>query len=250
MGSIPEILEQHMTNPDELKQIFTEASSAVLQAYRQGDKLVVLEATPDQLIDAINQFFIIQEKLGDKPNPNISLNRDNISLIGEQTINCLADLAYWAEQLSLPDEAALLEEIALSVTHWVIRQRGEIRSLEAIVNLLADKVNQTSDKKMLTALFHVIKDVIQHTAEDLKSDPEKSDPNRPWRMLNFNYAIVATRTMNRDLMVLAFDSLGQNLPEDCPGFFEEGLRQSEKPVYGPEIKTIMAEYFKKWTVLH
>jgi hypothetical protein len=69
-------------------------------------------------------------------------------------------------------------------------------------------------------------------------------------MLNFNFAIVATRTMNEELMRKAFDTLGRNLPEDCPQFFAEGLIQSEKTVYGPEIKTMMAEYFKKWATLH
>lgn len=239
-----------MTNHDELEKIFSEASSVVLNTWQENDKPELLETTPDELIDAVNQFFIIHEKLGNSPNPNISLNHDNISLIGEQTINCLADLAYWANELSLPDEAALLEEIALSVAHWVIRQKGDIRSLEAVVNLLANKADQTTDPALLTALFHVIKDVIHHTAAELKRDEDKTDPNRPWRMLNFNFAIVATRTMDRALMEQAFNSLGQYLPEDCPEFFEEGLKQSQKPVYGPEIKDIMAEYFRKWTVLH
>ncbi len=243
-------LADTMTNHEELKKIFSEASNVVRDTWQQQGKPPVLEATPDELIDTVDQFFIIHQKIGNSPNPNISLNRDNISLIGEQTINCLADLAYWAEELSLPDEAALLEEIALSVTHWVIRQKGEIRSLEAVGNLLANKANQTTDTALLTALFHVIKDVIRHTAEELKNDQDKSDPNRPWRMLNLNFAIVATRTLDRALMEQAFDSLGHYLPEDCPEFFEEGLKQSQKPSYGTDMQDIMTTYFRKWTVLH
>ncbi|MFA6903970.1 MAG: hypothetical protein WC236_12910 [Gallionellaceae bacterium] len=239
-----------MIPPDELKKIFTEAAAAVLHAFNSGNTQPPGDATPAQLIDAINQFFIIYEKLGSKHNENSLIKKDDISQIGDETINCLVELGNWAERLALYQEKAMLDEIALAATHWVIRHQGEIRSLEAIVNMLAAKANRTSDTDLLSALFHVMHDVIEQTTPELKSDPDKSDPARPWRMLNFNYAIVATRTMNKELMIKAFDNLGRNLPEDCPGFFEEGLKQSEKAVYGPEIKAMMAEYFKKWATLH
>ena len=73
-----------------------------------------------------------------------------------------------------------------------------------------------------------------------------------WRILNFNCAIVATRTQDAPLMHEAFDTLGRNLPEDedAPAFFEEGLKQSDKPVYGPLVKSLMQEYFARWTVRH
>jgi hypothetical protein len=239
-----------MTSPDDLKKIFTQASSAVLNAFDGSDTHTSGDATPAQLVEAINQFFIIYEKLGSKYSENSLIKKDNISQIGEETINCLIALGAWAERLNLPQEKSMFEEIAFSVAHWVIRHQGEIRSLEVIVNTLATKANRTSDTAILTSLFHVMNDVIEHTSPEQKNDLDKSDPARPWRMLNFNFAIVATRTLNKDLMIRAFDTLGRNLPEDCPQFFEEGLKQSEKEVYGPEIKTMMAEYFKKWATLH
>lgn len=239
-----------MTPSDDLKKIFTEASAAVLQAFNSSNTQASGDATPAQLIDAINQFFIIYEKLGSKHSENSLIKKTDISQIGDETINCLIELGTWAERFDLQHEKAMLDEIALAATHWVIRHQGEIRSLEAIVNMLAAKANRTSDTAVLSSLFHVMYDVIEHTSPELKSDPDKSDPSRPWRMFNFNFAIVATRTMNKDLMIKAFDTLGRNLPEDCPDFFEEGLKQSEKAVYGSEIKTIMAEYFKKWATLH
>lgn len=239
-----------MTTPDDLKKIFTQASSAVVHAFESNNTQAGGDATPSQLIKAMSQFFIIYEKLGSQFSENSLIKKDNISEIGEQTINCLIELGNWAERFNLQQEKSMLEEIAFSVAHWVIRHQGEIRSLEVIVNTLATKANRTSDTTVLTALFHVMNDVIEHTSPEQKSDLDKSDPARPWRMLNFNFAIVATRTLNKELMIKAFDILGRNLPEDCPQFFEEGLRQSEKEVYGPEIKLMMAEYFKKWATLH
>lgn len=238
-----------MKDPQQLKKIFNEASQSVLQAHQSSPQQNGLIAEPRELVDVINQYFNIQDKLEEQPHGQL-LNREEISQLGEQTINCLADLADWAILLELKQEALILEEIILNITHWIIRNRGEIRSIEAIVNLLADKANRTNDKSLLTSIFHVIADVIEHTAAEIKKDSDKADLHRPWRMLNFNYAIVATRIASREMMVKAFDSLGRNLPEECPGFFEEGLKQSVKPVYGPEVKEIMTEYFKKWTTLH
>jgi len=239
-----------MTIPNDLKSIFNQASGAVQIAFDNTSGLSGDSAPPSQLIDVINQFFIIYEKLGSQPGQNSLFSKDNISQIGDQAISCLIELGNWAERLNLLTEQAMLEEIALTAAHWVIKHQGEIRNLEVIVNLLAAKANQTSDKTILSALFHVINDVIDSAATEFKDDLDKSDPSRPWRMLNFNFAIVATRTGSKELMAKAFDTLGRNLPEDCPQFFEEGLRQSQKEVYGPEIKTIMVEYFKKWTTLH
>ena len=237
-----------MTKLIDLKKIFTEASDVILQAFESNDTQAGTEASPAQLIEVINQFFNIYEKLGHS-HSNL-INKDSVSQIGEKTINYLIELSAWAKRLNLDQESAMLDEIALEVAHWVIRHQGEILSLDAVVNILAAKANSTADKEILSSLFHVISDVMEHAPAAVKNDADKSDPNRPWRMLNFNFAIVATRTMNKDLMVRAFNTLGRNMPTDCPGFFEEGLKQSEKQIYGPEIKIIMAEYFKKWATLH
>lgn len=236
--------------PNEFEAAFYQASAAVELAFADTHTHAGESPTPTQLIDAVKRFIVIYEGTGTSEEQNHSFSKDSISEIGELTITCLVELSVWAEKLELIREKAILDELALAVAHWVIRQRGEIRNLEVIVNMLAAKANQTSDPAVLTALFHVMNDVIEFAAPDFKNDLDKSDPGRPWRMLNFNFAIVATRTMNKDLMARAFDTLGRNLPEDCPQFFEEGLRQSEKAVYNPEIKIMMAEYFKKWATLH
>ncbi len=236
--------------PSDLKAAFNRTSAVIDFTCSNNGIATSDSGALARLIEAVDQFFVIHEKLGDGPEQNQSFSKDSISQIGKQTISCLDELCEWATRLNLPKEKAILEEITLAIAHWVIKQRGEIRELEFIVNLLAAKANSTSDQSILTSLFHVINDVVEHASPELKSDPDKSNPSRPWRMLNFNCAIVATRSMNPELMRKAFDTLGRNLPEDCPQFFEEGLRQSEKNIYGPEIKTMMAEYLKKWATLH
>ncbi len=102
-----------MTPPDDLKKIFTEASAAVQQAFDSSNIQAGGVATPAQLIDAISQFFIIYEKLGNKHGENSLIKKSDISQIGGETINYLIELGSWAERLELNQEKAMLEEIAL-----------------------------------------------------------------------------------------------------------------------------------------
>ena len=51
-----------MTPPDDLKKNFIQASTVVAQAYDSNNTQSGGDATPAQLIEAINQFFIIYEK--------------------------------------------------------------------------------------------------------------------------------------------------------------------------------------------
>jgi hypothetical protein len=80
--------------------------------------------------------------------------------------------------------------------------------------------------------------------------PQADSPAQPWRILNFNCAIIATRTQQPELMNTAFDLLEQNLPLECAAFYEEGVRQAEKQVYAQHVRDIMRGRFAKWTTRH
>lgn len=242
--------QENMIAISEFKNIFNQASERIQNAFDGAGIQTGGQVTPPQLIEAMSQFFAIFEKLDSEHGESGIILEDDINQMSEHAIGILMDLSVWADRLKLPKEKTALEQVSLGVAHWAIRHQGEIRILEPIVNALAAKANLTTDKEALTSLFHVINDVIEHVSPGIKNDLEKSDPTRPWRILNFNFAIVATRTLNPELMAKAFDTLGRNLPEDCPTFFEEGLKQAEKPGFGPEIKAMMKEYFTKWTTRH
>jgi hypothetical protein len=239
-----------MAATSELKAVFDETAKSLQTAFDQAGIATGGQVTPAQLIDAVNQFLYVFDKLDREHGEKGLLPYDDASQLGDHAIGCLQDLAVWAERLRLPRQKQDLEKVALGTAHWVIRHEGELRTLEPIVNALAINANATEAREQLVALFHVLKDVIEHTAESVSSDLEQSDPTRPWRILNFNFAIVATRTQDKALMEKAFDTLGRNLPNDCPAFFEEGIRQAEKAGYGPDVKAMMQEYFSKWTTRH
>jgi hypothetical protein len=238
-----------MTELQEIQQLFSAAASAIELRFSEHSQLAG-EVTPGQLAEALNKLLFVFEKLDKEHGAFGPLAYDDPSDLGEHGINIAADLATWAERLDLPKAKIDVEKVAVGIALWVARHEGEIRALETIVNGFAANANNTTDETALRALFRAMQAVLEHTAPAIKSDLDKSNPGRPWRILNFNCAIVATRTQDAPLMHEAFDTLGRNLPEDAPAFFEEGLKQSDKPVYGPLVKSLMQEYFARWTVRH
>ncbi len=237
------------TDIQELQQRFSGAAQAIEKRYSEQATLAG-EVTPGQLAEAMTQLLRVFEKLDNENGQYGALPYDDPSDLGEHGINIAGDLATWSERLDLPEVKIELEKIAVGVALWVARHGGEIRSLETVVNGFAAIANSTQSEEALAVLYRAMQTVLEHTAPAIKNDLDKSNPGRPWRILNFNCAIVATRTQNAQLMHEAFDNLGRNLPEDASAFFEEGLKQSDKPVYGALVKSLMQEYFARWTVRH
>lgn len=239
-----------MSGSSDLKEFFARTASSIEREFEAVGVEAGGQVSPPQLIDAIGQILDVLERLDEQYGETGAILSDDPSQLGDYAIGFLSDLGVWVDRLNHRELRVDLDKVALGVAHWVIRHDGEIRTLEPVVNALAASANQTHETGTLEVLNRMMSEVIEHASATIKSDLEKSDPARPWRILNFNYAIVATRTQKRELMEKAFDTLSRNLPEDAPTFFEEGLKQAEKDVYGAEVKALMQEYFNKWTTRH
>ena len=72
---------------------------------------------------------------------------------------------------------------------------------------------------------------------------EKTDLDRPWRMLVINRALIATRTHDTELMKIAFDMLAENLPEEASRFFEEIVEQMHIVNYPDHVREVLQHYF-------
>jgi len=238
-----------MSELQEIQQLFSAAASAIETSYVQRSQQPD-EVSPMQLADALRKLFQVFEELDAKNGVTGALPYNDPSELGEHAILLAADLVHWAERLQLPQAKSDIEKIAVGIALWVARHGGEIRELETVVNGFAASANTTTADEALRALFRATKAVLEHAAPAIKADLDQANPGRPWRVLNFNFAIVATRIQDAQLMHEAFDTLSRNLPQDAPAFFEEGLKQSDKPVYGPVVKNLMQEYFARWTVRH
>jgi hypothetical protein len=229
---------------------FDAATEAVAAAFAASAVPPRTEVTPPLLADAIRQFFDVCAKFDRDHGQGGRLPYDDVNEIAANAINCISDLALWAARLGLDSEHHVIENAALEFARWAIRHDGELTTLEPVVNALAWRANTTHDPADLTVLFYVAREIAAHAAPQTRNGVDTAEVRHPWRILNFNVAIIATRTQNPELMDAAFDLLEQNLPGECAAFYEEGVRQAEKEVYGPHVRDIIRRRFAKWTTKH
>ncbi len=169
---------------------------------------------------------------------------DDASQLGDTGLGTFAELASRANALGLPHVQAELERVTVSIADWVARHQGKIGVLEPVVNGLALIANDSQDQAALGELADFMNHLANAVSDTLRSDTDKSNSGRPWRILNLNCAIVATRSHDVARMTQVFDQLVQRLPEDAAAFFREGMRQMEVIDYPPQVRAVMQHYFQ------
>jgi hypothetical protein len=88
--------------------------------------------------------------------------------------------------------------------------------------------------------------VIAHVAPRLAADLERSNPERPWRLLHANLAITAIRTEDARLMDFAFDALDRALPDERAAFYAEALARALGPRIAPAVREKLEERQRRW----
>jgi len=225
---------------------FAQATADIQAAFvARGERET--EVTPALLAAAVEQFLAVFDRLDDHPS---RADQHEVNALAEQALSCIADLAMWAERVGCGAHRHAVEALALEIALWSSRRGGEIRVLEPIVNALAYRANAMHSPGEMIPLYRLMQDIIGHVAPRTRGDPESADPAHPWRVINLNFAIVATRTQNPQLMNAAYDLLEQNLPADCTAFFAEGVRQAGKKVYGGHVRDLLLGRLTKWTTRH
>ncbi|AEK58608.1 MULTISPECIES: hypothetical protein [Acidithiobacillus] len=195
------------------------------------------QVTPPQLVDALRQLFLVLER--DVANWDPSLPEDEPERIGDLTIGLLLDLATWADRLGERPAKAAMEIVSVAVAAWLVQNGQPIHTLEPVVNGLAILANAEKDAEPLQSLARLMGAVAEAAATDFAADLESQDPQRPWRILLFNWAITATRAQDPEQMRTAFAALQRYLPADAPLFFQEGRQQVLQGDYTPEVRETM-----------
>lgn len=230
----------------ELPELLAHAAEPVLAAYEARKPRATDQVTPAQLTEALTQLFAIMIKLDREEGETGPILRDDVTQLGEYGLSLLGDLATWATQLDLKGARQEVEKLALAVADWVIRHESRIRTLEPVVNALALTANTLQDTAALGKLAGFMGRVVAAVDDVIKQDLEKSNPGRPWRLLQLNRGIVATRSHNPALMESAFDDLVKHLPEDAAVFFVEGMRQMEALDYPAPVREVMSRYHQAY----
>ena len=206
------------------------------------------EETPEQLLSAMEQAIDVMERADADAaarQGETVLSDGEITEIGEYALGLLEAIVARVENAS-GHQSRELTRLAIPISLWIARQGGHISKLELVVNSLAAWANELQDTLQIADLARVIREIIDATSDEIRRDLEQSNPMRPWRIINLNYGIVATRSHDPVLMDQAFAQLAENLPQDARAFFREGMQQMDIVGYPDEVRKVVERYDRLW----
>jgi hypothetical protein len=223
------------------------ATNEIREVYGAKPPATARAIAPDQVVEALEQFLTIAQRLDRGERETGPMLKDDVSRLGEYGLSMLSELITCADQLDLPGLRLPLDESTLAVADWIIRHDGELRTLEPIVNALAALANRTHARPELGELERFMGRVIQSTASTMRQNRDGAAAGQPWRLLHLNRGIVATRTHNPEVMEQAFDDIVRHLPDDAPVFFAEGMEQMVALNYPPQVRAVVTRFYERFT---
>ncbi len=169
-----------------------------------------------------------------------SINIEEISFESEKVLLCLEKLFFSTKELLERDY--LISLLALSLGYWTSSQKAKLHEIGLIVNSIASFANATQKPQRLKQLYKYSTAIIASADAAIKADSDKLDAVRPWRLLNFNHCIVATRSCDTKLIKMAYAQLLEYLPEEGDFFFQLALQRVQQDHYPSDIRLLVENY--------
>ena len=173
------------------------------------------------------------------------LEEKDISKIGQYTLDLLEGMVDYVQNKTDEQNRELIR-LSVPVSLWIARHGGKLSQIDMPVNSLAEYANEVVEPHMLADLTVVMREVLDACDDEIRRDVEQTNMMRPWRILNLNYGIVATRSHQPELIEQAYDALAKNLPQDARQFFKEGLQQMDIIGYPDEVREVVERYNNMW----
>ncbi len=235
----PQLFASHTPDPDLLRQQFEQAMVCLTENYKPDPDSP--SVTPMALAESMQHFFTIICAIDEHTK---TVNQDEIHDIANHGLRLLNELCQWAQTLDCDDAYAQLEQLSLPIALWAVHHQLELDEIDIIINAISHVANNTQDPRYLSQLAELIEKIIHSISPEIKQDTDKSDPARPWRVLNLNHGIIATRSLDPKRMEAVFEQLLYRLPDDAPGFFAEGMEQMDLIDYPDHVRAVMKTYYQ------
>jgi len=211
------------------------------------------EGSPGQLVAAMDQAIDVMARADadSAVHKNMSaesigmLEEKDISKIGQYALDILEGIVAYVQEKNGEQKRDLLR-LSIPVSLWVARHGGKLSQIDMLVNSLAGYANEVSDPRILADLAGIFREIIDACDNEIRRDLEQTNMMRPWRILNLNYGIIATRSHQPELIEQAYDTLVKNLPQDARQFFKEGMHQMDIVGYPDEVRQVVERYNKMW----
>lgn len=228
--------------PDAYRKAFlqaTEELSLSLQAgqLEQDQSALQMLAAVQQSVDIMERVDVDQHSKNSEP-----LREKEVTEIGDYALSLLEELSVIAANRGLQESMLALQRLSIPVALWVARHGGRISQLDTVVNAFASYANEIRQPEPLQQLSDAIERVVGAVTDEIRRDLEGTNPMRPWRILNLNWGIVATRSHNVDVMERVFEQLMKNIPADVKSFFQEGMQQMDVVGYPDHVREVMGKY--------
>jgi len=170
--------------------------------------------------------------------------------VEEVVAAAITDLAYLESDCRREglDISLVLADLVVGAALWAVRHEVPITVPEPVTNALALMSNAAGGKSELAAVFGVMQGIVDNVGPTLHADLERSNPQRPWRLLHVNLAITAIRTEDPAMMKHAFDALDEALPDERGGFYAEALALAMAPNVAPAVREHIEERHRRWNL--
>ena len=236
------------TNPlviknDAISDLALQVTQAVLARNEEAQSIMEDEAGPMVLARALSEFFQIAGAL---ESGAAQLEPEDLDELCAYGLDLLDRLAFLVRKVEIMDKRDTVARMFASMGAWVARRGATIDNLQGTADGFGWIVNATSATDELHVLCGLLEEVIEATSERLQRDEERDDAWRPWRVINLNAGIAATRSLDPELMERTFEKIGRRLPYDMPAFLADGMRQAAFQNVPGAVRDVMRRYMEKW----
>ena len=230
---------------------FKPLAAAINAAYRErfgGAELGTSDAIA--LAAAVGDFLDVCAQLDDEYGADNPLPLQDAADAADEALRCATELDPWLDRFELATYRPALYAVVLGIGLWAMRHQLPLATAEPIVNALAFRANEATTTQETAAAYAMMQGFIAHLAPQLDADLERSNPERPWRLLNLNFAITAIRTGDAALIRYAFDTLNTHLPDERTGFYEEAYALASQPGFPLETRALIETEHARWARVH
>jgi hypothetical protein len=228
---------------DAISDLALEVTQAVLARSEEAQSITGDPSGPLALAQALSDFFQIGGAL---ESGSAHLEQQELDELCAYGLDLLDRLAFLVRKIEIMDKRDAVARMFASMGVWVARRGSTIDNLEGTADGFGMIVNATSETEDLRALCELMEEVVEAASERLQLDEERGDAWRPWRVINLNAGIAATRSLDPTLMERTFERMGRRLPYDMPGFLADGMRQAAFQNVPDEVKDVIRRYMEKW----
>jgi hypothetical protein len=226
-----------------ISDLALEVTQAVLARSEEAQSIMEDESGPLALARAVSDFFQIAGAL---ESGAARLEQEELDEFCAYGLDLLDRLAFLVRKVEIMDQRDTVARLFASMGVWVARRGATIDNLEGTADGFGMIVNATSGTDELRALCELMEEVIAATSVRLQLDEDRGDAWRPWRVINLNAGIAATRSLDPELMERTFEKMGRRLPYDMSGFLADGMRQAAFQNVPDAVKDVMRRHMERW----